>query len=274
MRNPIGEYLDIDGCRAYVEVMGTGRPLMLFAPAGRENSHWRETLEHYSDRYTVIAPDFPGRGKSSIYSKELPYLLDVKDMVDFYYKILTKLGFDECAVMGTSLGGSLCYAMAAYYPDVVKAAIPCQGSIKTELMKRGGIDLLLHPQNNIIHGMSDNMESLIGRRASPEGLQFMQDTLANVNPRALHADLVAFIDIDLADVVHQIKSPVLAIHGTDDWLFSKSVIDETLAMLPKDLDVTYQPMAELGHFIHVERPEEVFAKTDPFLAKHFAPDGQ
>lgn len=273
MREPVGKYLQIEDCEVYVEITGQGRPLMFFAPAGRDNMHWRDSLRHFSDRYTCIAADLPGRGKSTVWSQDLPYLLTDRQMCDFHHAILQKLGFDEVAVTGTSMGGTLCYAMAAYYPEMVKASVPVQGSINRALMRRAGIDLLLHPHNNIIHGMADNMESLAGRRCTEAGRRFLHDTLAYVNPRALHADLVAFIDVDLSDVQHQIKAPTLAIAGTDDWMMNKEIIQLTLADMPDDLDITYTELEQLGHFIHVERPEEYFGAVDPFLATHYPPEG-
>ncbi|WP_372572291.1 alpha/beta fold hydrolase [Ruegeria jejuensis] len=272
-KNAIGEYIRVGDCDAYVEIMGEGRPLMFFAPAGRDNMHWRDSLRHFSDRYTCIAVDLPGRGKSTIYSRDLPYLLTDKQMCDFHYEILKALGFDEVAVCGTSMGGTLCYSMAAYYPDLVKVSVPVQGSINRPLMRRPALEYLIHPHNNIMHGMADNMGSLIGRRCTDEGREFLEDTLPYTNPRALHADLVAFVETDLSDVQHQIKAPTLAIAGTDDWLMNKEVLEKTIADMPEGLDITYHPLDQLGHFVHLERPDEFFGAVDPFLATHYPAGG-
>lgn len=272
-KNAIGEYIRIGECDAYVEIMGEGRPLMFFAPAGRDNMHWRDSLRHFSDRYTCIAADLPGRGKSTIWSRELPYLLTEKQMSDFHKAILDALGFDEVAVCGTSMGGTLCYSIAAHYPDLVKASIPVQGSINRPLMRRPALEFLIHPHNNIMHGMADNMNSLIGSGCTEEGRNFLEDTLPYTNPRALHADLVAFVDTDLSAVQHQVKAPTLAIAGTEDWMMNEKVLKETIADMPDDLDITYHELEGLGHFVHSENPEAFYGAVDPFLAKHYPPGG-
>lgn len=269
MISGIGSYIEVEGCLTFFEEQGEGPPVLFLAPAGRENSHWRRSLSHFSGRYRCIAPDLPGHGKSGFLPGEKLYHNDILALANFLKSFLSNLGVEKTAVIGCSLGGNLCYAMGALYPDLARVLVPLQGALYTPVLNLAGLEMLVHPHVNLIHGLADNAGSLVGRRSSSEGRRFIVDTVSSVNPRALKADLTAYCQTDLRSIADQISAHVLAVHGTDDWLVSRELIDATIQKLVKAKSINYVPMEGIGHFPHIESPDDLFAIVDPFLSKFY-----
>lgn len=79
---------------------------------------WADFMQHYGDRYRIIAPDQRGHGLSSKpvskYTSE-EMAADMAQLLDY-------LGIDSAIVAGHSMGGSIAGYMAALYPKYVRAA--------------------------------------------------------------------------------------------------------------------------------------------------------
>lgn len=85
---------------------GSGEALLIFHDNLHSSQAYTRELEYFSDRYHVLAYDFPGRGKSTrdvLYRDELEY--DPWNFrADFACHLLMELGIDRCIVMGEGEG--------------------------------------------------------------------------------------------------------------------------------------------------------------------------
>jgi proline iminopeptidase len=70
-------------------------------------------------------------------------------------------------------------------------------------------------------------------------------------------------DYDIADHLHGVRCPSLVVHGREDPIPLASS-ERTAAVLEADLVV----LADCGHVPYVERPEELFAAVNRFLAEN------
>lgn len=272
MSEILGRYVEVEGCRTYYESAGTGPALCFLAPAGRESSHWHGSLAHYADRYRGIALDLPGHGKSGFLAEDRKYLEDISDMARFIGAFWRRIGVQRVAVVGCSLGANLSYAVAAMYPDVVTAVVPLQGvAFSAPLVNLGALQFMTHPQVSLMHHLADNVASLTGRGSVAEGRQYLADSIAGVNPRALRADMTAYGRCDLRPELHRIKCPVLSVRGTEDWFVPEDLIDITMKGLTSSAEVQRVRLPGIGHFPHLEAPQELFRTISPFLERHHPP---
>lgn len=270
MSNVTGKYVDIDGCETYYEEAGDGRAILFLAPSGRENSHWRECLKHFGPNYRCIAIDFPGHGKSSILPGDDHYLDSIEGISEFLKRFLDELKITEVCVVGCSIGGNLCFTMAALYPERVTAIVPIQGLIYSPLLKPAGLQMIAHPHVNLIHGLVDNAQSLTGPKSSKKGFDFITNTVPNVNPLALKSDLNAYCLTDFRDKADRISASVLVVRGTDDWLVDQELTDQTMDLLVNAKNVEFAPLEGLGHFPYLEDPDAFYQIVDPFLEANYA----
>lgn len=122
------EYYGVDAESKYVELSdpasrvhyltaGEGPPLVLLHGLGATATIWIPMLDALTDRFTVYAPDRPGRGLSTAVDyRETGFReFGVEYVVDF----LDALGIEETAVMGNSLGGFQALALTLDHPDRV-----------------------------------------------------------------------------------------------------------------------------------------------------------
>jgi pimeloyl-ACP methyl ester carboxylesterase len=109
----------VDGIRIHFEEAGSGPTLFLVHGLGASSAVWHHTIDAFSDRWRVIAPDLPGHGRSG--KPDAPYT------VDFYAGFLRSfghaLGVDEAVVMGNSLGGHITIELALTYPAWTRAVV-------------------------------------------------------------------------------------------------------------------------------------------------------
>jgi pimeloyl-ACP methyl ester carboxylesterase/predicted glycosyltransferase len=116
-------FVDRDGVRLYYEIYGEGPETMVFLPPWSivHSRVYKAQLPYLSERFRCIAYDGRGNGKSdrpddvAAYSLD-HYLADALAVMD-----ATHAG--QAIVVGLSFAGMLTCALAAYYPERVKAAI-------------------------------------------------------------------------------------------------------------------------------------------------------
>jgi pimeloyl-ACP methyl ester carboxylesterase len=270
MSEILGRYIEVDGCRTYYEEAGSGDALLFLAPAGRETSQWQHCLPHFGKRYRSIAVDLPGHGKSAHWP-DGKYIDSMEGLSKFVRTFWRSLRIKRIAVIGCSLGANLSYALAARYPDEVAAIVPLQGAAYTPVINFSGLEFLVHPHVNLIHHLADNVSTLTGTASTAAGRAYLEDTVASVNPEALKADLTAYGKCDLRIEMSQIRCPVLAVRGTQDWFVPDEFIDDTLGLLNPGVSASKVRISGIGHFPHVENPGLLFEHIDPFLATNYAP---
>ncbi|HKR95641.1 MAG TPA: alpha/beta fold hydrolase, partial [Candidatus Angelobacter sp.] len=95
---------------------GKGEPVILVHGFGSSRDSWNRFAGRLTKQYHVIAPDLPGWGESSrIESESYGYPKQVQRLREF----ITMLGLGRVHLVGHSMGGFICSAYAAQYPDEV-----------------------------------------------------------------------------------------------------------------------------------------------------------
>lgn len=268
MAEVTGRYIDVEGCRTYFEVAGSGKTVLFLAPAGRETSHWQEYLPEIGRSYRAVALDLPGHGKSARHPNG-PYLSDVESIIEFIDAFLSRLGIDELALVGCSLGGSLTYAFASTFPDAVDAIVPLEGCDFSPVVGDRGLALLEHPRVNHVEYLTENVLGLTGSSAPGSARAFLIGELPNVNALALRADLAAYGSIDLRDKMSDITSAVLSVRGLDDWIVGHEQVQGTLSRLSSARTVEHHDLEGIGHWPHIEASSTLLPLVADFLDRHF-----
>jgi pimeloyl-ACP methyl ester carboxylesterase len=103
--------------RVHYLTAGEGPPLLLLHGLGANAGIWLPMFDALADRFTVYAPERPGRGLSTAVDyRETGFReFGVEYVVDF----LDAVGVSETAVLGNSLGGFQTLALTADYPEKV-----------------------------------------------------------------------------------------------------------------------------------------------------------
>ncbi|HEX4487206.1 MAG TPA: alpha/beta hydrolase [Terriglobales bacterium] len=104
---------DVDGIKIHYMIAGHGPAILLLHGYAENSLMWKPLIPKLSDKFTVIAPDLPGIGESSIPSDGL----DMKTAGTRMHDFVKSLGIDKAEVVGHDIGLMVAYAYAAQFPS-------------------------------------------------------------------------------------------------------------------------------------------------------------
>jgi len=103
----------IDNVQLHYLTAGHGPAMVILLHGFAETSRmWRPIIPKLAERFTVIAPDLPGIGDSSI-----PDKIDMLDAARKVHDLALSLKSDKARVVGHAIGLMVAYAYAAQFPD-------------------------------------------------------------------------------------------------------------------------------------------------------------
>ncbi len=107
--------ISVDGATVSVTVGGHGPAVVLLHGYAEDSRMWKPLAIVLAAHFTVIAPDLPGIGNSSI----PPSGLDMKTSAQRVRDAVRALGYKKVRVVGHDIGLMVAYAYAAMYPHEV-----------------------------------------------------------------------------------------------------------------------------------------------------------
>ena len=106
----------VDGGTVSITIGGSGPPVVLIHGYAESSRMWKPLAKVLAPRFTVLAPDLPGIGASSIPKTGL----DMKTSAERVHAAINSLGFKKVRVVGHDIGLMVAYAYAAMYPQEVE----------------------------------------------------------------------------------------------------------------------------------------------------------
>src|SRR5277367_1158408 len=97
---------EVDGVKIHYLTAGHGTPLILLHGYAETSLMWRPIIPLLAERFTVIAPDLPGIGDSSIPA----HGLDMKSAAITIHDLAKSLGVQKAEVVGHDIGLMVAYA--------------------------------------------------------------------------------------------------------------------------------------------------------------------
>jgi pimeloyl-ACP methyl ester carboxylesterase len=126
------EEIQLHGHTVGFRAAGSGPPLVLLHGITSTSEAWRKVMPRLAERYTVIAPDLIGHGRSAKPRGDYSlgaYAAGVRDL-------LAVLGFERGTVVGHSLGGGIAMQFSYLFPEYVERMV---------LISSGGLGQEVHP---------------------------------------------------------------------------------------------------------------------------------
>ncbi|GAB3234272.1 alpha/beta fold hydrolase [Mycolicibacterium hippocampi] len=116
---PALHYRTIHGYRRAFRMAGSGPAILLIHGIGDNSTTWSTVQAKLAQRYTVIAPDLLGHGKSDKPRADYSVAAYANGMRD----LLSVLDIDSVTVIGHSLGGGVAMQFAYQFPQLVDRLI-------------------------------------------------------------------------------------------------------------------------------------------------------
>jgi len=199
-------------------------------------------MEAFASRFTVIAWDAPGFGRSS---DPLPATPSMTEYVDSLGDLLDDLiGLDSAIVLGHSLGGLIAQEFYREYPRRVRALILADTT-------RGGSDP--YKRLRMIRTMTpdelarERVPKLLSRNASQELIDEAIAIMSEVRRTGYEFASLAMWKADTTGVLDNIDIPLLMIWGADDE------ITPPWSEWPSKARV--EIIKDAGHLCYIEQPD-------------------
>ncbi|MEV5842765.1 alpha/beta hydrolase [Streptomyces sp. NPDC051985] len=264
---------------------GHGPTLVLIHGYPQTWYEWHGIMPALAEHYTVIAPDLPGAGRSDAPASGY----DKKTMAATLHALLVSLGKDrDVNVVGHDIGTMVAYAYAAQYPRSVRklvlseAPIPDAGLYEFPSLTAQGPGAWHFGFFSLRTGLPESLvrgRELTWTTGFMRGIAVHKDALTPADLRVFASYLRDYAHLeasfawfrtfpqDIADNARfgkkPLTMPVLAI-GADGSL-GASVAQQVRHYATH---VTPAVVADSGHWIYEEHPEETTAMLLRFLGTH------
>ena len=266
----------VDGGTVSVTVGGSGPPVVLLHGYAESSRMWKPLAKVLAPRFTIIAPDLPGIGDSSIPKTGI----DMKTSAERIHAAVRSLGYSTVRVVGHDIGLMVAYAYAAMYPQEVEklalmdAFLPGVGGWEA-VYNNPGIwhfrfygatpEALVKGRERIYFEHFWNDFAADKTRSIPEADRraYTQDYSRPGRMAAGFAYFASFpkTAMDFAELARtRLAMPVLSIGGAKANGAALGAQAKLVAS-----DVTVIVLEDTGHWILEERPQETISALSRFL---------
>jgi pimeloyl-ACP methyl ester carboxylesterase len=115
----VSQTAEVDGVKLHYTTGGHGPALILLHGYAETSRMWTPLFPQLGEKFTVIAPDLPGIGDSSIPADGL----DMKAAAKRIHALARSLGVEKARVVGHDIGLMVAYAYAAQFPAEVEKLV-------------------------------------------------------------------------------------------------------------------------------------------------------
>ena len=246
---------------------GSGEPVILLHGIFAEKDHWVDFARQLTSNHRVIAPDLPGFGESGrLADQTYGYAEQTQHLKDF----MDTLGIGRAHLAGNSMGGTIAALFALRYPERVAsvAFIGAPHGLRTP--KPSEMDALIDAGKSplVAHNAAqfEQMMSMLFAKRPFLPYPILHATqadalrLAPSNTRLWNEQLK---DRHLLhDRIGELRTPTLALWGSDDRLFDVSGVQVLNARL---WSPQVQVLTGIGHLPMMEAPKEASSIYSGFL---------
>ena len=199
----------------YYEVAGEGPPLVLLHANPFDHTMWLYQIARYSRRYTVVAIDLRGYGRSDKPETAFAFA----DMANDVRAVIRDLRYDSVRLIGASIGATLALSLALDHPALVRALVLVGGEagnppVFAALARDYAAKPLAEQRHDHIDMIAD---AAFARR--PLG-RYLLDSALETTPllsgKAIAQIFRARMAVDLRDRLGDVAVPTLVVNGAND----------------------------------------------------------
>jgi magnesium chelatase accessory protein len=258
-------FVDAAGLRWHVQVLGDGPALLLLHGTGAATHSWAALAPLLARRFTVIAPDLPGHGFTSMpqWSR-----MSLPGMAQALAELLAALRLAPALAVGHSAGAAILARMALDGAIAPKGIVSLNGAL---LPLHGLAGLLFSPAAKLL-SFNPLVPRLFAWRAADEAAvrRLIASTGSTLDarsvalygrllrsPQHVAGALAMMANWDLQPLrrdLPQLKPPLLLLVAGNDRTVPPAEALRVRALLPAAERVE---LPALGHLSHEERPDLV-----------------
>jgi pimeloyl-ACP methyl ester carboxylesterase len=271
-KTAIEKLVPVAGGALFCQLEGQGMPILLLHGWPLDHRVWQPQVEHLRDHHKVIALDRRGFGRSTGSA-------DGGDAVGDVDSVLDACEVESAVIIGMSRGGRIALRYAHERPERVRGLVLVGTAVDgfdppadpaedipieqyAALARAGDLEGLRaawrsHPLM-ALHGVSEDISRLIDEvLADYKGQDLLPSVARQKLPPPPPPNVAAHLD--------RIHVPVLIVVGEFETAARKSIAAHLAGGLPNAESMV---IANGGHLLNLEQPEEFNAAVDRFLRRH------
>src|SRR4029077_2393 len=123
-----GQHADVNGIHLYIEIHGSGRPLVLLHGGLMSGETFGPVLPLLAERHQVIVPDLQGPGRPAATDRPI----DMRLMAGDIAALIDHLKLDKPDLAGYSLGGGVAFQTAVKYPAKIRRLVLVSAELRRD----------------------------------------------------------------------------------------------------------------------------------------------
>lgn len=251
-------FADVPGGRLYYEVAGTGDAIVLIHGNAGDRRHWDSQFEALANGHRVIRYDVRGFGRSSVPVEGEAYW-DYEDLA----ALLDHLGIGSAHIGGWSMGSGIAVDFVLAYPEKAKSLISVGPWVNG----------YLSPAAQEIYDDFGQVGAALVEGGAPAAVDAwmmapffattIRDSAAGAEFRRIatdyswwalsHPSPLRFLEPSAVGRIAEVKVPTLILTAEHDVPACLEIADLLDESAPDSRKVV---MAETGHLMHMEKPDE------------------
>jgi pimeloyl-ACP methyl ester carboxylesterase len=253
----------VNGIQMHYELAGSGTPLLLIHGLGSSSADWDAQIQHFAQRYQVIAPDLRGHARSSLPPGPYSIKLFAADIA----ALLKSLAIEPAHIVGISLGGAVAFQLALDAPALTRT-LTIVNSAPEMILRTFGQKFAIWQRLAIVRLLGlPRMAAILGERLFPSAEHAAARTVfverfKNNKREPYLASLRALIGWSVAEQLSKITCPTLVIAADQDYT-PIALKEDYVAKLP---NARLAVIPDSRHAVPMERPEEFNRVLGKFLS--------
>lgn len=257
--------------RLHVRVSGSGPGMLMWPSLLMDGTLWDAQVAHFADRFTTVAVDPPGHGRSEPLTRGFTFDECAGAAVD----VLDALGLERVHWLGNSWGAMTGGAFAARHPDRAGVSVLMNGTASVAPRRQRVEYALLLAGARVLRGIRPPLTRSVVKA-------FLGPTSRRDRPEAVQTVLEVAQRNDVASVIHAVRSvvslrpdqhalfstirtPVVVVAGREDATFPLPELESMARAIPGAELVVVDDGA---HLVALEVPDVVNALVDRSLARN------
>lgn len=284
--------VEIDGLEIFYREAGDPKtPTVLLLHGFPTSSHmFRNLIPRLSDRFHLVAPDYPGFGASSMPSpEEFEYTFD--NLAEVIEKLVAKLGLERYSLYLMDYGAPVGYRLAAKHPERVQSLIIQNGNAYDEGLREFWRPIKAYWKEKTPENAKVLRDSLLTIEATkwqythgvrnPEAIapdNWFHDQFLLERPGNKDIQIRLFYDYGSNPALYpqwqayfrKHQPPTLIAWGKNDYIFPA----EGAEPYKRDLNGVELHLIDTGHFALEEDGEVIANLMRGFLQKNVVREGE
>lgn len=253
----------IDGIPLVYDVRGEGDLALVFVHCWACNREfWREQVDVFARDHRVVTIDLPGHGASG----KARSTWSIEGLGADVRTVLEEQGLSRVILIGHSMGGPVCLEAARLLPGRVRGiiAVDTLHDAEFRIPEETILALAARYESNYAGAMRDFIGSMFPPGADSSIVRWVIDQASAADPGSTIALFEDFPNLDLRKMFRDARVPIRAINAAPT---RAGVMPTSLEHNRKYADFDVTLIDGVGHFLQLEKPQEVNSALKKFIAE-------